>query len=341
MQHASRASLNYPAMAYLTIRSASTAGSNPNDGFVHTVCNSLTRHEPDFPYRVSGDTHWRSWTLWGYPVKRRRPQRPNPDRRMAQVPSSPHETRSKLAPPRFRRVCQVKVDWPHARDRYDRWLVDAFPDPVVVGRASDPTNEGASRCGHGGVRCEIFAARHIPRAGQHHAKPVGLIPVGRAHVARMPADEDEILPGCVCGSEHRGRVRHAAREIVERLPRNLVRPFDDGHGWVDPGRSARANAERQPGQRKHRSKDEFAPAGLDGRHIVLPFTLATIADASTPLSQVGLEDLHMMLLSRDRTVSRRQSFPSQTWIKRHDSGLDHAYILCGWRRKTSPSPASP
>jgi hypothetical protein len=36
MQHASRASPNYPAMAYSTIRSASTAGSNPNGDFVHT-----------------------------------------------------------------------------------------------------------------------------------------------------------------------------------------------------------------------------------------------------------------------------------------------------------------
>jgi hypothetical protein len=45
MQHASRAPPKYPAMAYSTIGSASTAGSNPNGGFVHTVCNSLTRHE--------------------------------------------------------------------------------------------------------------------------------------------------------------------------------------------------------------------------------------------------------------------------------------------------------
>ena len=50
--NASRASPNYPAMAYLTIRSASTAGSNPNGGFVDTVCKSLTRHERSiFPSR--------------------------------------------------------------------------------------------------------------------------------------------------------------------------------------------------------------------------------------------------------------------------------------------------
>src|SRR5271166_772629 len=185
--------------------------------------------------------------------------------------------RLKLAPSRSRRIRQVIMDRPCARDRYDRWLVDALLDPVIMRRPRDPAHERAGRRGYGGVRREVFAARHIPCAGQHHAEPVCLIPVRRAHVAGMPADQDEILPGRIDRSEHRGRFRHARREIVERLPRNFLRPLDDGHGWVDAGRAARANAERYCSQRDYWAEDEIAPVGFDVCHHVLQLLFASLA----------------------------------------------------------------
>jgi hypothetical protein len=82
----------------------------------------------------------------------------------------------------------------------------------------------------------------------------------RAHVAGMPADEHDILAGSVDIGEHVGGFRHSGREVVKRIPGNLVRPRDDGHDRIDAGGADRPRAKRHRGHREHGRGDEIAPA---------------------------------------------------------------------------------
>ena len=63
---------------------------------------------------------------------------------------------------------------------------------------------------------------HIPGTRYDNAKTVCLIKMWRAHKARVPADEDEILAWLTEGAKQNRLFNHARRKIVRRLPGQLV-----------------------------------------------------------------------------------------------------------------------
>src|ERR1700730_18783855 len=96
--------------------------------------------------------------------------------------ASPSELR--VAPCRLARVDQFELDWGHTKNPDHDRLLRAFLDAVVMRCVGDPSDKAPGRYRNGGVRVEIRAAVHPPRARQHKTERIGRVRVRRAHKAR-------------------------------------------------------------------------------------------------------------------------------------------------------------
>ena len=132
-------------------------------------------------------------------------------------------------PPRgLRWIGEREVDWTDTADCDDRRFILAADHSVVMRSSSHAVHEAAGRCTHARSGVEISAAVDPPTARDNDTEPIARISMRRAHVSRMPADEDIVEAWRSAVPGQRTNVGAALRKRGLRFPLQRVGQLDDG-----------------------------------------------------------------------------------------------------------------
>jgi hypothetical protein len=132
-------------------------------------------------------------------------------------------------PPRgLRWIGEREVDWTDTANCDDRRFILAADHPVVMRSSSHAVHEAAGRRRHARSGVEISAAVDPPTAGDNDAEPIARISMRRAHVSRMPADEDIVEAWRSAVPGQTTNVGAALRKRGLRFPLQRAGQLDDG-----------------------------------------------------------------------------------------------------------------
>jgi hypothetical protein len=132
-------------------------------------------------------------------------------------------------PPRgLRWIGEREVDWTDTANCDDRRFILAADHPVVMRSSSHAVHEAAGRRRHARSGVEISAAVDPPTARDNDAEPIARISMRRAHVSRMPADEDIVEAWRSAVPGQTTNVGAALRKRGLRFPLQRAGQLDDG-----------------------------------------------------------------------------------------------------------------
>ena len=126
-----------------------------------------------------------------------------------------------------------QVSWADTTDCDDCRLFLAADYSVVMRTSSHAVHEAAGRRTHAIIRVKISSAVDPPGTRDNDAEPIGRISVRRAHVSRMPADEDIVKAWLSAVPGQTTNVAAALRKRRLRFPSQRVRQLDDSLRWIE------------------------------------------------------------------------------------------------------------